>query len=423
MYDAIVVGARCAGAATAMLLARKGHKVLLVDRSTFPSDIPHGHFIHRHGPRRLARWGLLDRVIATGCPPVTSWTLDQGDFPLTGEGLAVDGVAFGYGPRRSALDKVMVDAAVAAGAELRDGFTVEDVVFEEDRVSGIRGRSKRGTPSVRELARVTVGADGRNSRLARAVRAPAYEVVPPLTGWYFAYWSGVPGRALEVYVRQRRVIFAFPTNDGQFAVFVAWSRSELPAVRADIEGQFLAALDTVPALAAHIRDGRREEPFRGAIDLPNFLRKPYGPGWALVGDAGSHKDPYLALGVCDAFRDAELLVDALDEGLAGRESLDTALASYERGRNDATLPDYHQNVCAARFEPPPPDLARIRAAVRGNQELTNQFLMAIEGMIPREAFFNPTNIQRLVTSTHGDCKGGPHPMSARTPLFADRRYH
>jgi flavin-dependent dehydrogenase len=350
-------------------------------------------------------------------------TLDQGDFPLTGEGLAIDGVALGYGPRRAALDQVMVDAAVEAGAELRDGFTVEDVVFDGDRVSGIRGRSRRRASPVTELAKVVIGADGRNSRLARAVRAPAYEVVPSLTGWYFAYWSGVPGNALEVYVRQRRVIFAFPTNDGLFAVFVAWSRAQLPAVRADIEGQFLAAVDTVPALAARIRAGRREEPFRGVIDLPNFLRKPYGPGWALVGDAGCHKDPYLALGVCDAFRDAEFLVDALDEGLTGRSPLDSALAKYERRRNAATSSDYQQNLHAARFEPLPADLARIRAAVRGNQETTNQFLMAIEGMIPRDAFFNPANVQRLTAPANRESSRPMPPALVLTPFHRDRRYH
>ncbi len=423
MYDAVVIGARCAGAATAMLLGRKGHMVLLVDRATFPSDIPHGHFVHRHGPRRLAHWGLLDRVAAAGCPPVTRWTLDQGDFPLTADNLAIDGVALYYGPRRSALDKVMVDAAVEAGAELRQGFTVDDFVVEGDRLAGIRGRSSRRASLVTEQARVTIGADGRNSRLARAVRAPAYEVVPPLTGWYFAYWSGVPGKALEVYVRQRKVIFAFPTNDGLFAVFVAWARAELPAVRADIEGQFLAALDAVPGLAARIRDGRREEPFRGVIDVPNFLRRPYGPGWALVGDAGCHKDPFLALGVCDAFRDAEFLVDALDEGLAGRGSLDAALANYERRRNEATLPDYRQNLSSARFEPVPADLVRIRAAVRGNQEMTNQFLLAIEGMIPREAFINPANLQRLMAPASGQSARPIRPALALTPLQRDRRYH
>jgi flavin-dependent dehydrogenase len=315
-------------------------------------------------------------------------TSDFGDGPLVGTDLTVDGIALGYGPRRSVLDEILVEAAVAAGAELRDGFVVEDVLTDGDRVTGIRGRGRRGSP-VTERAVVTVGADGRNSRLARAVRAPAYEVSPTLTCWYFSYWSGVPDRGLEVYVRGERVIFAFPTHGGLFALFVAWPVAERHAVRADIGGQLMAVVDKVPALAERVRGGRREERWRGATDLPNFLRKPYGPGWALVGDAGCHKDPFLALGVCDAFRDAELLVDALDEAFAGRRPLDVALADYERRRNEATMPDYRQNLQLARFQPLPADVAHLRASLRGNQEATNRFLMASEGMIPRDAFFNP----------------------------------
>jgi flavin-dependent dehydrogenase len=399
VHDAIVVGARCAGASTAMLLARKGYRVLLVDRAAFPSDIPHGHFIHRDGPRRLQSWGLLDHVIASGCPPVRTMTMDFGDGALTGRDLAVDGVALGYGPRRLALDTILVDAAVEAGAELRERFLVEEFVTEGDAISGIRGRTRQNSSPVTERARVTIGADGRNSRLARTVQAPAYDVTPPLTCWYFSYWSSVPNDGLEIYAFQNRVIFAFPTNDNMLGVFVAWPRAELAAVRADIEGHFMTALDAVPGLAERVRGGQREEPFRGATDLPNFLRKPYGPGWALVGDAGCHKDPFLALGVCDAFRDAELLAESLDEGLSGRRSVAEALEHYERQRNEATLPDYQQNVQLARLQPPPAETVGLRAALRGNQEETNRFFLAMEGMIPREQFFNPETMQRLMAGT------------------------
>jgi flavin-dependent dehydrogenase len=395
MYDVIVVGARCAGSATALQLARKGHHVLLVDRASFPSDIPHGHFIHRHGPARLQRWGLLERIVATGCPAVRTMTTDFGDGALTGRNLETDGVALGYGPRRAALDGVLVEAAVAAGAELREHFVVEEFVTDGDRITGVRGHTGHDRALVTELATVTVGADGRNSRLARAVQAPAYEVTPPLTCWYFSYWSDVPDDGLEVHAHDNRVIFAFPTNDDLFAVFVAWPSNELPEVRADIEGQFMQAVAGVPTLAERIRNGRREERFRGAVDVPNFLRKPYGPGWALVGDAGCHKDPFLALGVCDAFRDAELLADALDDGLSGCRPLAETLAGYEQRRNEATLPDYQQNIQLARMQTPPAEMLRLRAALRGNQEATNRFYMATEGMIPREAFFNPETMQRL----------------------------
>src|SRR5712691_9982989 len=156
-YDVIVVGARCAGASAAMLLARNGLKVLLVDRAKFPSDIPHGHLIHRHGPRRLRDWGLLERLVATGCPPITMITRDTGSFPLVGRDLVVDGVAAGYGPRRIVLDKLLIEGAVEAGVELRDGFATEEYISDGDRVTGIRGSDHTGGVRVTERATITVG--------------------------------------------------------------------------------------------------------------------------------------------------------------------------------------------------------------------------------------------------------------------------
>jgi flavin-dependent dehydrogenase len=396
VYDAIVVGARCAGAATAMLLARKGLKVLLVDKSTFPNEIPHGHFIHRHGPRRLQKWGLLERVIATGCPPSTTLTFDTGEIRLVGRNLVVDGIAFGYGPRRSALDWALVEAAVEAGVEFRQGFAVRDYLLEGDRVVGISGTDRTDGTYFSERASITIGADGRGSRLARTVGAAEYDVVPTLTCWFFSYWSDVPATGLEMYARRERVIFAFPTNDGLFAVFVGWPISELTAVQSDVEHQFLAAIDLAPEFAGRVHAGRRVERFLGAANLPNFLRKPHGPGWALVGDAGCHKDPYLALGICDAFRDAELLAAAIDEGLSGKRPLESALSKYEHRRDDATTSDYQLNLDRARFKPPAEDELRLLRALVDNQEATDRFFMAREGMIPPEAFFNSGNLHAVM---------------------------
>jgi flavin-dependent dehydrogenase len=207
---------------------------------------------------------------------------------------------------------------------------------------------------------------------------------------------------VEVYVRQNRVIFAFPTNDGLFAIFVAWPIGERGAVHADLERQFMAVIDLVPDLAERVRAGRRAEGFWGAANLPNFLRRPYGPGWALVGDAGCHKDPYLTLGIYDAFRDAEFLVDAIGQGLAGRRPLDEAMADYERRRNEATLAVFQMNIDLARFTPPPAEQQRLQAALRGNQEATNRFFMAREGMIPAETFFNPENLRRIMGRAGAD---------------------
>src|SRR5215469_15183520 len=211
MYDVIVIGARCAGAVTAMLLARQGHRVLLIERGMIPSDLHQGHFIHKQGPRLLAEWGLLGRVVATNCPPITTYLTDFGDGPLIGRNIRVGPVAWGYGPRRRQLDQVLVEAAIEAGAEFRPNFLVEDCLWDGNQVKGVRGRDNGKSTSRTENSLVTIGADGRNSTLARTVGAPSYEETPPLTCWYFSYWSGVPTEGFEWYMRQNRVIFSFLT--------------------------------------------------------------------------------------------------------------------------------------------------------------------------------------------------------------------
>jgi len=381
MYDVIVVGARCAGATAAMLLARKGYAVLLLDRATFPSEIPHGHFIHRHGPRRLAAWGLLDRIVSADCPPIVNATVDLGDFPLTGRDLAVDGIAFGYAPRRAVLDNVLVQAAVDAGVELREGCTLEALAADRSGVTGIRARGRQGR-SFTAHARLTIGADGRHSRVATLAGAPAIEVHPTAACWYFSYWSGVACEGLEQYLRRDRVLFVHPTSDRLTAIFAACPAAARPRTRDAIETHVLEAIDRVPSLAERVREGRREERFKGAVDLPNVVRKAWGPGWALAGDAACHKDPYLALGVCDAFRDAESLADAVDDGLSGRMRLEDALAVHESRQAHASRDDFTQNLQAARFNPTPADVMRARAAVRGDQAATNRLFLQREGLIP-----------------------------------------
>jgi 2-polyprenyl-6-methoxyphenol hydroxylase-like FAD-dependent oxidoreductase len=393
-YDVVIVGARCAGASTAMLLARQGHRVLMVDRARFPSEIPHGHFIHRHGPPRLARWGLLDRVVASGCPPVSSLLTYFGDFRFVVHKVEVDGVAWGYGPRRSRLDKILIDAAVEAGAHLLEGVAVESLLMDDGRVVGIRTAS--GTSIG---ARLTIGADGRRSLVARQVAAPAYETVPPLMCWYFTYFDDVPQAMFEMHVLpERRVIFSHPTNDNLLAMFVGWPIDEFGSVRSDIDRSFYAALDLAPGLGARVRAGQRVERYFGTADLPNFLKKPYGPGWALGGDAGCHKDPLQGRGVGDALLDADLLADAVHSGLSEAQPLDVALANYELRRNEAMLPGYYENIRMAHLRPMPPEVLNLRRALRDKPADATRYFLAIYGRIPDEDFFNPTNLERIVGS-------------------------
>lgn len=395
MYDAIVVGARCAGAPTAMLLARKGYQVLLVDKATFPSDITRGHYIHQPGIAQLKRWGLLDQLIATNCPPISRMAFDFGPIILKGLPPPSDGVAEGYNPRRKVLDKLLVDAAVVAGVELREQFTVQDILLDGERVTGIRGHGPGGV-LVTEQARIVIGADGIHSTVARAVQAPAYHTKPTLDCACYTYHSGVPMEGAELYLRGPRYFGAVATNDGLVYSFVQIPHPELPTFRADLAGNYWRALDLAPQLAERLHSGKQEERILGASDLPNYLRKPFGPGWALVGDAGYHKDPFTAQGITDAFRDADLLAAAIDAGFSGQQPLPEALASYERQRNEHVMPMYEFTCQLASFEPPPPHMLQLFGALYGNQVETNRFLGTIAGTVPIPQFLSPENIGRIL---------------------------
>jgi flavin-dependent dehydrogenase len=345
MYDAIVIGARCAGSPTAMLLARAGYRVLLVDRSTFPSDKLSTHFIQPSGVKCLEAWGLLDAVIAAGTPSITSFNIYAGDQLVMQPPM--DDVA--YCPRRYLLDTILVEAAVAAGAEVRTGFKVDEIVMDGGTVTGIVGRSRGGGP-VRETARYVIGAEGHHSLVARTVRAPKYRERESLTGGYYSYWSGVEMTGAAIYFSERGGVLAFPTNDGRVCIAAGRARSGFADYRADIEGTFFSILDASPSFAAKVRAGKREERWMGTADLPNFFRKPWGPGWALVGDAGYMKDPTTGWGIADAFRDVGLLATALDGTLTGRIPADEALGGYQSQRDAAAMPIYEMTLKMASGE-------------------------------------------------------------------------
>ncbi len=395
-YDAIVVGARCAGSPTAMLLARKGYRVLLVDKATFPSDTVSTHIIHTPGIAALDRWGLLDQLLATGCPPIDTYVYDFGPFTISGS-PAIGEARASYAPRRTVLDKLLVDAASAAGAEVREAFTVEGLVVEDGTVVGIRGHARRGA-SVTERARVVIGADGLNSMVARAVRPEQYYEKPPLLCGYYSYWSNLPvGRRVENYIRANRGFAAWPTNDGLTLVIVGWPRSEFAANRKDVEGNFMKALELVPEFAQRVRGAKREAPFRGQ-SVPNFFRKPFGPGWALVGDSGYNKDFITGFGIQDAFRDAELCANALDQTFSGARHFYAAMADYQAERDRHALPMYEFTTQLATLEPPPPEMQKLLAAVATSQEAMHAFTRVNAGALSPAEFFSEENIGRILSN-------------------------
>jgi flavin-dependent dehydrogenase len=385
-YDAIVVGARCAGSPTAMLLARKGYRVLMVDKATFPSDTLSTHFIHAPGVAALQRWGVRDALVATGCPAVPAYSFDFGFFTIAGAPRPIEGIADGYAPRRYVIDPLLVNAAGKAGVEVREGFSVDEIVIEDGAVVGIRGKDAGGK-EVTERATVVIGADGRRSLVAKAVKPEQYNERPNLAAAYYAYWSGVPTTDFEVVIRERRGWGAFPTHDNLTLIVCGWPEDEFKANRGDVEGNYLKAFEQAPAFAERVRAGKRETRFWGAGDLAGYFRKPYGPGWVLLGDAGYHKHPITAMGMTDAFIDAERVVDALDDSFSGRQSFDEGMALYQKTRDEHAMPMYELTNQFASLEPPPPEMQQLLGAVSQDQELMNGFVSMNAGTLPVPEFF------------------------------------
>jgi 2-polyprenyl-6-methoxyphenol hydroxylase-like FAD-dependent oxidoreductase len=391
-YDAIVVGARCAGSPTAMLLARKGYKVLVVDKATFPSDTISTHLIHAPGLAALKRWGLLNALLATECPSISTYSFDFGHFTITGS-PGTDEHPVSYAPRRTVLDKLLIDAASKAGAEVREGFTVEEVMLDNGRVTGIRGHG-RGGESVTEHARVVIGADGRHSVVAEAVNPERYNEKPPLWAAYYSYWSGLPVSGLEAYVLPYHSFAAWPTHDGHTLVIAGWQFSKFEANKKDIEGNFHKVIDMAPGFAGRMRSAKREERFVGT-SVPNYFRKPFGPGWALVGDAGYNRDFITAQGIQDAFQDAELCVNALHETLSGARAFDAAMGDYQTARDNRVAGIYEFTAQLASQEPPPAELQQLLGAVHGNQEAMNGFARVQAGVTRPSEFFSEENVKRI----------------------------
>jgi flavin-dependent dehydrogenase len=387
-YDAIVVGARCAGSPTAMLLARQGHRVLLVDRATFPSDTASTHMLHAPAIDALDRWGLLDQVVATGCPAVEGYSFDFGPITVSGTPVPTPGGGtIGYAPRRTVLDKILVDAAAEAGVDVREGFTVDEVVAADGRVTGIRGRDSDGT-TVTAHAQVVIGADGVHSQVAKAVGAIEYQTKPMLQWGAYTYWRDRPDRGFA----------AIPTNDDLTLVVVGWPIDEAPAYRADIEGNYLATIELVPHFAERVRAATRADRFHGG-GVPNVFRVPFGPGWVLVGDAGYAKDPITAQGILDAFADAERCAAALDAAFRGSSSFDDAMSAAQSIRDEHVMPMYEFTTGLATLAPPPPEMQQLLGAMVGNQPAMDGFVSVFAGTVSPAVFFDPANLEGLFASS------------------------
>ena len=352
--------------------------------------------VHEQGAAALERWGVLGALESTGVPPICQhMTFDVGPFALRGTIAANNGR--GFCPRRTVLDKVLVDAAAASGVEIREAFTVESLLFDGDTVVGVRGRQRNGA-IVEERARIVIGADGVHSFVAKQVRAPEYDRRPIAACAYYSYFSNVEQDDIELYVREGAALGGIPTNDGLHLVMVNWPTSEFATVRSDIEGRVQQALALAPDFAERVNAGKREETWYGTAGVPNYFRKPYGKGWALVGDASYNRDPITAQGMSDAFIEAEQLANAIHTAFSDNSAIEHALAAVEGARNERVRPMYEFTNELAKLEPPPLHMQELFGALRASQDATNAFLAAITGAAPLGAFMNPDNLHRIMAA-------------------------
>ncbi|WP_328518736.1 NAD(P)/FAD-dependent oxidoreductase [Kribbella sp. NBC_00359] len=356
MYDVVVVGARCAGAATARLLAGMGHDVLMVDKTRLPSDTLSTHGLIRGGVVQLSRWGLLDRVLDSGAPAITQVLFDIEGEPKVRRIKQRAGVDLLVAPRRRVLDGLLADAAQEAGARLRTGVTATGVLRSDNgRVSGIAGRTATGD-HVELPARMVVGADGRGSRMAGYLGAEIVERFTSPCAVFYTYVIGLRPDTYEFHIAPDAFAGVFPTNDGEACVWLIRPTPLLEPIRTAGTGRTAAFVEQlellVPDLGRRVRAGRITARLRGTANLPNYRRQAHGPGWALVGDAGYHRDPITGHGITDAFRDAELLATAIDRSLRDPAGEQAAMTSYQESRDAMAREVFDLTRALTAFPPP-----------------------------------------------------------------------
>jgi 2-polyprenyl-6-methoxyphenol hydroxylase-like FAD-dependent oxidoreductase len=355
-----------------------GHDVAVLERAQFPSDTLSTHSISRSGVVQLSRWGLLDRVLASGAPAIREVTFHARGESVTRQVKQHAGVDVLVAPRRRVLDTIVADAAQAAGAGVRFGVTVTGLRSEAGRVVGVTARDPAGAPLELD-ARFVVGADGLHSRVARSVGAPIDVAGHADGATHYAYYAGPSWHGTEFFVADGTFAGVFPTNDGEACIWVCSPAHRAERIRrgaASLPGAFDEMLaGAAPELAARLRRARRTSPVRGAKRLPNQVRRASGPGWALVGDAGYHRDAITGYGISDAFRDAELLAVALDAALEGERYEAAALAGFQRQRNEA-IRDILAITCALAHYPPVAEFVALQKRLSRAIELEAESLAA-----------------------------------------------
>jgi flavin-dependent dehydrogenase len=389
-FDVIVVGGSVSGAPTATWLARKGYKVLMVEKDTFPRDTNSTHFIWPRGMSYLNRLGVADKILAQ-TPSFKKLEVSiegislHGGVPLQAvkdRFVALHGddhgvVDYYSGPRRFFLDKVLLDEARAAGVDVREATTVQSLIIEDGVVMGVRGVGPDGL-MLAARAKVVVGADGRMSQFANMVGAEKTVVREKSTFAYYGYFSGIDKPELCIHKKGRFGTAIFPTMEERHLVLVYGPTAWWSDFSKDPEANFHKTYDFVaPDVAAVVAKGKRVEPFKAMGRMVAFHRQNFGKGWVLVGDACSFKDQWTAMGITHSLRDAELVSGYLDRVLKGELAFGKAMAEYAEVRF-ADYEDYWTMVCdGAEMNPYEKAHLEFFHAIQGDQSKVDKFMAQV----------------------------------------------
>lgn len=386
-YDAIVVGAGCAGAATAMLLACKGARVLLLERQRFPADTMSTLYIQQPGVALLDQWDVLRDVQKSGCPPITDMRYHVEDVRLESRMPKFQEQSSTYAPRRFVLDQILVAAGGKAGIDFSDQCRCTGLLWRDGRVSGVQFRTSGGRV-VSESASLVVGADGMRSTVAALASAPVTVSDPLASCVYYSTWSGVD-TGFGFYERQGHWVAVIPTHDGVTMIATYRPQTCFLEIRRDA---VRAHMDTIRHTAPEVFEATSEadlvDRLRGTGDQQNFFRQPRGPGWALVGDAGHHRDSITALGITNALTQAQLLADAVGNDLADSFELARDLDRFASARDREMMKTYQSTLECARLQVSAPRLALLRG-ITAVPDLTERYFAVIAGILPMENLFTP----------------------------------
>jgi 2-polyprenyl-6-methoxyphenol hydroxylase-like FAD-dependent oxidoreductase len=383
-FDVIVVGGRCAGSPLATLLTRAGMRVCIVDRAAFPSDTPSTHAVQPAGVKILDRLGVLDELLQV-VPPI-----ERGNTAFDGSRIEIEGVSELLGApmlsvRRVTLDAILLNAAAAAGAEVRTQTTVTGLVEDGGRITGVR------TNSGELRARLVVGADGARSTVARLVNAAEYHRTPPGRVFLWAYFEGSTGDDSAVWLGKvgDHAFLGTPTDAGLFMAAVVPSIVRRDELRHDREAGYVAGLRQWPEFDARVAGGRRVGPVRMMSRWHGFFRQSAGPGWVLVGDAGHFKDPTPGQGISDALRQAVKLAAAIETDLGGAGPPDQALRDWWSWRDRDAWEMYWFAHDLGAPGPTPLLLREIQRRMAADPQLAERFLRVLNHDLAPSSVFTP----------------------------------